>query len=368
MSRRQIEQHALGHGSGIVQGIVQTIAQRHNLPDDELLQSERSFSRAHSSEYRRSEARSLGGQLAVMSTTAGAVSRWVKGNLGCRSPHPWPLVRGEAFARPLVLPVVFSLDRARRTCAARLPKETNQVREGAGKNRSANLSIALRCHQPGDRLWRDFASGWSGANRMIRMSQPLLFDSPFYLMAHSQPGFWAELRNLEDRVTGERGPTGRHHLNYAGSGARGYIGRDFGTGSDFEHCRRAVEGDAGRARQIRSQNLNLRFHLAGGRHRFYKRAETHVQAEDRAIAHGAAARVGRPALQHCPVQSPIGVLHQRPAAARARSVRAVEAVQRGQRAAGGKLEDRALSIVIDSAEPRDPVEIPIGSQIEVRGL
>ena len=118
--------------------------------------------------------------------------------------------------------------------------------------------------------------------------------------------------------------------------------------------RRAVKRDAGRARQIGPQNLDGRSHLAGGRLRFHKRPETHGEAEDRAIAVG-------PARSRCPVEGPVGVLDQPRVGLLA--VRAVETVQRPQRAAWGDFEDRATAKragVGRPAEVRCPVEGPIG--------
>ena len=48
--------------------------------------------------------------------------------------------------------------------------------------------------------------------------------------------------------------------------------------------RSAVKGDAGRAGQVGPQNLDEPSHHAGGRPCLHKRAETHGQAEDRAVA------------------------------------------------------------------------------------
>lgn len=81
---------------------------------------------------------------------------------------------------------------------------------------------------------------------------------------------------------------GCRHLDFAGGGTGGYGGRDQGSRDDFEDSRRAVKGDAGRTRQISSQNLDGRFHLAGGGLCFHERAETHREAEDCAVGVDAA--------------------------------------------------------------------------------
>ena len=68
---------------------------------------------------------------------------------------------------------------------------------------------------------------------------------------------------------------------------------------------RAVESDAGRARQIVSQDDDGRSHLAGGGLCFHERAQPHRQAEDRATASRSAPPAGG-----CPVEVPVGGLHQ----------------------------------------------------------
>jgi hypothetical protein len=65
---------------------------------------------------------------------------------------------------------------------------------------------------------------------------------------------------------------------------------------------RDVKRHAGGAGQMGAQNLDDRSHLAGGWLCFHKRPETHRQAEDRPIAGGP--------VESCPVDSPVGGLHQ----------------------------------------------------------
>lgn len=153
-------------------------------------------------------------------------------------------------------------------------------------------------------------------------------------------------RHPEDHVALERSP-GCRHLDRAGSRARWHVGRDQGSRNHFEDRRGAVKCDASCAGQIRSQNLDSRSYLAGGRLCFHKRAQTYRQAEDRAVAAG-------PAEGRCPVELPIGALDQRRFGAYA--VRAVEVVQRRQFATWRDLEERAIG----PASDRCSVEIPIG--------
>src|SRR5580658_5013556 len=55
--------------------------------------------------------------------------------------------------------------------------------------------------------------------------------SPRLCRSLNFPSTSPRLGHLEDRVAGERGPSFGDHFNYAGGGAFGYGGRDFGTGS-----------------------------------------------------------------------------------------------------------------------------------------
>ena len=66
--------------------------------------------------------------------------------------------------------------------------------------------------------------------------------------------------------------------------------------------------------------------------------------EDRAIAVG-------PATGGCPVEVPVGGLHQPGVRVDAVASRLAEAVQRGQRAAGGDFEDRAQLVDMPLAPP-----------------
>lgn len=70
----------------------------------------------------------------------------------------------------------------------------------------------------------------------------------------------------------------------------------------------------------------------------------------------------RSALSRRPIEIPIGGLDQPPGGA---SVRALEAVKCGQRAAWGDLEDRA--IVGGPAKTRCPIKIPIDGLDQTRG-
>ena len=82
---------------------------------------------------------------------------------------------------------------------------------------------------------------------------------------------------------------GRHHLDFASGGARGYGGRDIGIRRHGESCRLAVKVDAGCPCQIGA--------------RFDKRPQTYKEAKDRAIAVG-------PAIGRCPIQVPVGILDE----------------------------------------------------------
>ena len=74
--------------------------------------------------------------------------------------------------------------------------------------------------------------------------------------------------------------------------------------------------------------------------------------EDRAIAVG-------PAREGCPVEdSSLGVLDQ-PRDGEV-AVRYIKAVQRGQRAAWGDFEERAIAVAVGPAPVRRPVEVPTG--------
>jgi len=88
----------------------------------------------------------------------------------------------------------------------------------------------------------------------------------------------------------------------------------------------AVKGDAGRARQIGSQNSYGRPHYAGSRCASTNRAQTYRQAEDRAV-------IVCPSVGCRPIQTPIGILEKLPGrvlAIRASTLRA-QAVKYGQR-------------------------------------
>ncbi len=89
--------------------------------------------------------------------------------------------------------------------------------------------------------------------------------------------------HVEVHVAGQR-PARRRHLDLTAGGAGGDSGLDLGFRDHGEASRRAVEGDAGRAGQIRSQNLDRGSHLAGGGLCFHEWAETRIKTVDRAIA------------------------------------------------------------------------------------
>src|ERR1700733_5979845 len=113
-------------------------------------------------------------------------------------------------------------------------------------------------------------------------------------------GLW----HAERHIAQERA-AGSCHLDFAGSGARGYGGRDFGIRYYGESCRFAVKVNACRPRQIGTQNLNSSSHLRRSRLGFHKWPQTYRQTEDRAEAVG-------PAVVRCPVQIPICGLNQPP--------------------------------------------------------
>src|ERR1700677_3177115 len=74
----------------------------------------------------------------------------------------------------------------------------------------------------------------------------------------------------------------RYHFHLAGGRTGWNCGVDFGTRCHGERAHRAVEADAGRAGQLRSQNLDGRTNLARRGQRFYERSKPHGQAKDRA--------------------------------------------------------------------------------------
>jgi len=79
-------------------------------------------------------------------------------------------------------------------------------------------------------------------------------------------------------------------------------------------------------------------------------AENHAHAEDRAIAIG-------PSVPRCPIEKPVAGLQEPPKGSGA--VRAIEAVQRGQRACGSYLEYRAA--VVGSGQVGCPVEVAVAA-------
>src|SRR5580704_2618937 len=104
------------------------------------------------------------------------------------------------------------------------------------------------------------------------------------------------LRHPEGHVALERS-LGCRHLDRASGRTSWYVGRDQGSRDHFEDRLCAVKRDVGCAGQIRSQNLDSRSHLAGGRLCYHKRAQTYRQAVDRPIALRTFRRseVGKPA-------------------------------------------------------------------------
>src|SRR5271169_614184 len=108
--------------------------------------------------------------------------------------------------------------------------------------------------------------------------------------------------HTEFTVALERAAGGNHFDRASGCACRNR-GGDFRLRDNGERCCRTVKCDAGRPREVRSQNLDGRSHLARRRLRFHKRAQTLRQAE-----HGAKA-VG-PAGFGYPVEVPIGGLDQ----------------------------------------------------------
>ena len=66
--------------------------------------------------------------------------------------------------------------------------------------------------------------------------------------------------------------------------------------------------NAGGAGQTSTENLNWRSHLAGGRLCFHERTKPHAQAEQSATAE--AITTVSPASARCPVEGPVGGLHQ----------------------------------------------------------
>jgi len=135
-------------------------------------------------------------------------------------------------------------------------------------------------------------------------------------------------------VAGQRA-VGRNHFHFAGGRARGNSGCDFRTRNHVKGRCSPVKGDAGRARQIGSQNLDVRAYRAGSGQCLHERGKAHAQAEDRAIVAG-------PAVVGDPVEGPICVVNQRGIGAVA--VSTVEAVERGQRAPCGDAKDGATGL------------------------
>src|SRR5580658_5426587 len=107
--------------------------------------------------------------------------------------------------------------------------------------------------------------------------------------------------NLEGASAPERA-AGCRDADFTGSCASRYGGRDLGWRNDGEHGRYAVEADAGRAREIRSQYFDLVSHGGEMRQRFHECSEPHGEAIHNAIAIG-------PTVEGCSVEVPIGPLH-----------------------------------------------------------
>src|SRR6202050_2069425 len=188
----------------------------------------------------------------------------------------------------------------------------------------------------------------------------------------------------------------RYHFDLA-SGCAGWNGgRDFGTRHHGERGHRAVKADAGRAGQLRSQDLDSRTNLARRGQRVYEWAKPHGQAKDRAnvaatapvartieLSVSALGQTGRAeavkAVKRCqvairsyfeccasgpatgaPVEIPACALHQssRAAAVGTVGLRA-KAVQRRQLAQVGDFENRTFAI--GPATECCPVQVPIRS-------
>ena len=163
------------------------------------------------------------------------------------------------------------------------------------------------------------------------------------------------LRHSERHAAIERALACRH-LDRASGRAGRHVGGDFRFRDDLKLRRRAVEGDAGRAAQIRSQDSDGCSDLARVRERFDKRAQTHGQAEHRPTAKlaGSAGAAG----EGCPVKFSAGGLNHTPVGIGA--VLAVKVVQRRQLATGSDFEDRA-KVRILPVIGRSTVQIPVGS-------
>jgi hypothetical protein len=112
------------------------------------------------------------------------------------------------------------------------------------------------------------------------------------------------LPHAEGNVARKRG-AGSYHLDFSGSRAARHGGRNKRgkRGRYGEFRGGAVEGDAGCAGQVGTQNVDGGSHGARGWLRLDERARTHVQAEDRSIVVG-------PAPDRRPVKLSIGGLDQ----------------------------------------------------------
>src|SRR5260370_4832220 len=155
------------------------------------------------------------------------------------------------------------------------------------------------------------------------------------------------VRALESNVAQKRAAWGRH-LHRASGRARRHGSCNLGRRQHGKRSCNASKADARRASEAGSENLDLRAHLACCRHCLHKSAETHVQAEDRAI-------ILRAADPGCSVELAVGVLHQ--SGERVRAIRSSEGMQCGQSALRRDLKD--CSIDVGAARNRCVIEIAV---------
>ena|SRR5258708_776109 len=179
-------------------------------------------------------------------------------------------------------------------------------------------------------------------------------------MSQEAVEFWTghALRHHSKRNVALEGAAGCRYFDCAGGCANWHSGANCGIRDDHEICGRAVEGNAGCAAQIVTEDNDFCSGLAEGRPCFDEWAKPEGQIEHCATAinaiGAAAARVG------CPVETPIGPLRQ--PRSRCTSQGAVrlgaKAVERRQRAAWCELEDTAPTVGAPTV--RGAVDIAVG--------
>lgn len=183
-------------------------------------------------------------------------------------------------------------------------------------------------------------------NERIRILRPIY--EPLSSSQTVQARKTTELgQEFESDVAGERA-AGRYDLQRSAGSADWYMGNDRRGREYGEFGRRAVEGDAGCAGQIRPQNRNRRSDLAEPWDRLHEGREPHRQPEDRAVPVGSSGK-------SCAVEVPVRGLHQ--PAGRCAAIVTTEGVQLDEPTVGGQFEEGAL--LVAAIPRRGPVEVAV---------